>query len=118
MSQTHVALIGKLSKHRRDESSAMKFKSCTQGALINSSLIVWSSDPDGILWAPALGLIGVNIFITSLNNGLKCVIMMFVHKMKDVGNTLVERIKIPNVLDKLEKQGKTVWISERIYACL
>lgn len=113
-----MTLIRKLSKYRRDESSAMKFKSCTQGALTNSSLIVWSSGPDGVLWAPALGLIVVNIFITSLNNGLKHVIMVFVHKMKEVGNILVERIKIPNVLDKLEKQRKTVWVSERIYACL
>lgn len=81
----------------------MNFKSCTQRALINSSSIVWSSDPDEILWAPALGLILVNIFITSLNNGLKLVIMRLVHKMKEIGNTLVERIKIPNVLDKLEE---------------
>lgn len=101
-------LIRKLSKQRLDESSAKKFKSCTQESVINSSLLVWNNDSDGILWAPALGLIAVNIFITSLNNGMKHVIVMFAHKMKRAGNIVVERIKIDNVLDILEKWGKTM----------
>lgn len=88
------------------------------GAVINSSLLVWNNDADGILWAPALGLIVVSIFITSLNNGMKCVIIMFAHKTKGARNILVERLKIQNVLDKLEKRGITVWVSGRTYAHL
>jgi len=101
-------LIRMLRKHRLDESSAKKFKSCTQGAVINRSLLVWNKDSDGILWAPDLGMIVVNIFIDRLNNRMNRGIVMFAHKMKGAGNILVERKKIQNVLDKLDNRGKTM----------
>ncbi|CAM5160171.1 unnamed protein product [Natator depressus] len=106
---SHDLLINKLGKYNLDGATIRWvhnwLENHSQRVVISGSQSCWKCITSGVPQGSILGPVLFNIFINGLDNGTESTLIKFVDdtKLGGVANTLEDRIKTQNDLDKLEK---------------